>query len=237
MFCVNCGKQNPDGAKFCYNCGTRINTVPAYQTPPAKQAEAAPKASPKPAPAKKKTGFGKGIIISLVVYIVFYACSYVAASWENDASKSDTYSATSKDDSDISFDYNVAAVPPVEEKTGYTSYLDGWWEQVSLKDGNFSLNVSALCFSETVYNCTGLTVNMDVTMNAGTSCKDWQVWGRSGGTFVKLAKVYLPDGDGYVSQNITFQSPVTFDAIAVTPTIVGGYSWSMSLSITDVWAD
>ncbi|MFB9312188.1 FHA domain-containing protein [Nocardioides plantarum] len=30
-FCTNCGKQNPDDARFCAQCGTRILTV----TPPA----------------------------------------------------------------------------------------------------------------------------------------------------------------------------------------------------------
>lgn len=112
--------------------------------------------------------------------------------------------------------------------------LDGQWIDVNLKDGSSILNVSALAFTKTVYNCTSMTVNMNVTMNAGTSCKDWQIWGRNGDTFVKIGKIYLPNGDGYVSQTINFASPVTFDAIAVTPTIVGGYSWSLGLSITDV---
>lgn len=112
--------------------------------------------------------------------------------------------------------------------------LDGQWIDVNLKNGSSILNVSALAFTKTVYNCTSMTVNMNVTMNAGTSCKDWQIWGRNGDTFVKIGKIYLPNGDGYVSQTINFASPVTFDAIAVTPTIVGGYSWSLGLSITDV---
>lgn len=124
---------------------------------------------------------------------------------------------------------------PQQAGTGYLGDLNGQWESVYLKDGNFSLNVSALAFSEPVYSCTKMTINMDVEMNAGTSCKDWQVWGRSGGSFVKLAKIYLANGSGYVSQTITFDTPVTFDAIAVTPTVVGGYSWSMGLSVTDVW--
>lgn len=120
---------------------------------------------------------------------------------------------------------------------GYVGDLNGQWESVHLQDGNFSLSVSALAFSQTIYDCTEMTVNMNVTMNAGTNCKDWQLWGRSGNRFVKLAKIYLPAGDGYTSQTITFDSPVTFDAIAVTPTIPGGYSWSMGLSVTDVWVD
>ncbi len=120
---------------------------------------------------------------------------------------------------------------------GYIGDLTGQWESVHLQDGNNSLSVSALAFTQTIYNCTEMTVNMNVTMNAGTNCKDWQLWGRSGNSFVKLAKIYLPAGDGYTSQTITFDTPVTFNAIAVTPTIPGGYSWSMGLSVTDVWTN
>ena len=30
MYCTNCGKQQPDGSKFCNNCGTHLQTI----TPP-----------------------------------------------------------------------------------------------------------------------------------------------------------------------------------------------------------
>lgn len=126
---------------------------------------------------------------------------------------------------------------PEQTPAGYVGDLSGQWESVHLQDGNSSLSVSALAFSQTIYNCTEMTINMEVSMNAGTHCKDWQLWGRSGNRFVKLAKIYLPAGDGYVSQTVTFRSPVSFDAIAITPTVVGGYSWSMALSVTDVWVD
>ena len=132
----------------------------------------------------------------------------------------------------------ATAAPIVETQSpaaGYIGDLEGEWESVHLQNGNSSLSVHALAFSETIYNCTQLTILMDVTMNAGTNCKDWQLWGRNGNSFVKLAKIYLPAGDGYTSQTITFDSPVTFNAVAVTPTIPGGYSWSMGLAVTDVW--
>lgn len=129
-----------------------------------------------------------------------------------------------------------ATEPPVTTvPAGYIGDLDGEWESVHLQDGNSSLKVYAMAFSETIYNCTEMTILMNVTMNAGTSCKDWQVWGRSGNSFVKIAKIYLDAGDGYTSQTITFDKPVTFNAIAITPTVPGGYSWSMGLAVTDVW--
>lgn len=32
-FCMNCGKQLPDGAKFCLECGTKLGDINAEQTP------------------------------------------------------------------------------------------------------------------------------------------------------------------------------------------------------------
>ena len=33
MFCINCGKQIPDGAKFCSNCGASQNPIPVAEAP------------------------------------------------------------------------------------------------------------------------------------------------------------------------------------------------------------
>lgn len=210
MYCMHCGTKNPDTAKYCNNCGKSMNSAP----------------SPKPA-----GGFFKRALVTLVAFGIFYGIGYVISS-----KPSEEKAAAGKDTGIVSD--LVQPKPEVVVQTepeGYIANLGGSWEQVKLRDGNFNLNVSALSFTETVYNCKEFTVNMDVTMNAGTHCKDWQVWGRTGGKFKKIGKVYLPNGDGYVSQTLTFVNPVTFDAIAITPTIVGGYSWSMGLSITDVY--
>lgn len=149
---------------------------------------------------------------------------------------------------EYAFDPVMCAGFSYEEDTGrrylaeadtdrYTEVLEGTWESVHLNDGSFSMNVSALVFPGMIYNCTKLTVTMDVSMNAGTSCKDWQLWGRTGNQFVKLEKIYLPGGNGRSSETVEFDGPVSFDAIAITPTIPGGYSWSLGMTITDVWTE
>ena len=123
---------------------------------------------------------------------------------------------------------------PTQPKN-YIENVDGYWESTNLKDGNFSLNVHALVFYTPLVRCREMTVNMEVSMNAGTKCKEWQVWGRVNGQFQKIAKISLPAGDGAGSETITFDTPLTFDAVIVTPTVIGGYSWSMGLSVTDAW--
>ena len=94
MFCMNCGKQIPDGAKFCPGCGA--NQQPDTATAPVKGPEATPvkepqasptpqvdlgklfsdnygsaQEKPKPKPKKKKlSGKIKGFLIALLVFVV-----------------------------------------------------------------------------------------------------------------------------------------------------------------------
>lgn len=131
---------------------------------------------------------------------------------------------------------NVISEYGVSE-SGYIPELYGEWENVHLQDGSQKMNVVGMAYPETIYNCTQLTVNMAVEMNAGTSCKEWQLWGRSGGSFVKIAKVPLPAGNGQTSYAVTFDTPVSFDALVLTPTSLGGYSFSIDMWITDVFTN
>ena len=223
MYCTKCGAKNPDDTRFCNGCGSPMSGT-ATQTKPVQ----------KNTGTQKSGGLFTRIVTALIAFAVFYGGSYLVTSLTS-GKKSEPKSSTSQIQIEPAVVSEDLYVQPEVPKTGYIDNLSGSWESVYIQDGNFNLNVSALGFGQTIYNCTGLTVTMDVTMNAGTSCKDWNVWGRSGNTFVKIGKIYLPSGSGYVSQPVTFSTPVTFDAIAVTPTIVGGYSWSMSLAITDVY--
>lgn len=51
MFCINCGKQIPDGAKFCSGCGANQN--PDTVVSPAQEPEATPVKEPVAAPVKE----------------------------------------------------------------------------------------------------------------------------------------------------------------------------------------
>ena len=132
----------------------------------------------------------------------------------------------------VPYDVQGTTVPD-----GYISIVDGDWEKVTLSEGYNTWNVHAYVFSQELKRCREMTVAMNVSMKAGTKCKDWQLWGRVGGKFKKLASITLSAGDGYTEQTIRFDTPVTLDAIAITPTVPGGYSWSMGLAVGDVWTD
>lgn len=210
MYCNHCGAKNPDTAKYCNNCGKLVRSASGS--------------------GRKSSGFDWELLISVVV-LIGVGIFVLNAGFDI---LSGVYSKTKewlgKKDVEVSYavteEYNPAG--------DYTPSLTGTWEEVRINDGSSNLNVGALVLPETISNCTAFTVTMDVTMNAGTKCKDWQVWGRSGGSFVRIGKVYLPEGDGFVSQQLTFANPISFDAIAITPTAKGGYSWSLGLSIENV---
>lgn len=59
MFCPKCGAKNPDGSKFCFNCGEKLREMPQKADAPQAQSvatpEPAPTPEPEPAPAPKPT--------------------------------------------------------------------------------------------------------------------------------------------------------------------------------------
>jgi hypothetical protein len=50
MFCSNCGRENPDNAKFCASCGNLIADTPNQQHAPPPQPQYAPPPQPQYAP-------------------------------------------------------------------------------------------------------------------------------------------------------------------------------------------
>ena len=129
--------------------------------------------------------------------------------------------------------FHYKPADPTEGPDGYIDVLEGHWEEIYLDDGASSIQGHAKVFDKTVYNCTEMTVVMELEMHNNTNCKDWQIWGRNGGSFTRIGKLHHEAGNGNGSFVIKFDTPVTFDAIALTPTIPGGYSWSLGFYLKD----
>lgn len=88
MFCTNCGKQQPDGAKFCTNCGAPLaapksagqtmrqpvtqQPAPAPTPAPARAATPAPTPTPEP---DKKPGRGRGIGVAIACAVIVIAAA------------------------------------------------------------------------------------------------------------------------------------------------------------------
>ena len=74
MFCTNCGRENPDGSKFCTGCGAPVNQAPQqeWQAPqqnfqPEQAAGAWASASPR---VKQKNRWLVPAVIAVVVVAV-----------------------------------------------------------------------------------------------------------------------------------------------------------------------
>ena len=126
----------------------------------------------------------------------------------------------------------VAALPAMRVGAE-TEYLSGDWEEATLKDNSRTWDVHAFRLDETLYNCKSFDLEVDISMNYGARCKDWQVWVGYRGDYSKVGTIYLADGDGYASKTIRLRDATTFDAVAIVPTVQGGYSWSFYLYVSN----
>ena len=55
MFCPKCGAKNPDGSKFCFNCGEKLREMPQKADAPQAQSVATPEPAPTPEPEPAPT--------------------------------------------------------------------------------------------------------------------------------------------------------------------------------------
>lgn len=109
--------------------------------------------------------------------------------------------------------------------------LSGHWESVSIGD----VDGHALVLDSRLTGVTAFDLAMTVEMKANTRCENWDVWVRSSrsGSFEKVGSIYLSGGNGYASKTVRLSNAMNVDAVIVTPTIPGGYSWSLSLEISN----
>lgn len=106
-------------------------------------------------------------------------------------------------------------------------YIEGHWESAKIKTGSSIFTISGWVFDRPM-SLKKVNIAMNVSMNRGASCREWQLWGRVNGKYIVLGQIYLPNGDGYTEAEVEWSGYKTIDALAIAPTIVGGYSWTMN---------
>ena len=120
---------------------------------------------------------------------------------------------------------------PDDDDDGGIDFLPGDYEKVSIQNGRSSINTYALVLEKPLRSVKSFGVAVDVEMQNNTSCKDWDVYIRTGGSFTKVGQLYLEDGDGFGYAIVELKTAQSFDAVAVIPTKIGGYSWMSSIGV------
>ena len=74
MFCEHCGKQIPDGSRFCESCGAPVAARSGGQTPaytqPTRPVQARPAQNAAAQPTKRKVRLGPILLVLAVVLLV-----------------------------------------------------------------------------------------------------------------------------------------------------------------------
>lgn len=136
------------------------------------------------------------------------------------------------DDDIVRYDNSeVQAAGATADPSNYIDSLQGDWQTVSLDSSH--TEASAIVFTQKI-RCKEMTVNIKIEMNYGARCKDWELWARIDGKWQKLEQISLPDGNGSTVHTVTFDTPANLDAVSITPTIAGGYSWTEWLWLSDI---
>jgi len=112
-------------------------------------------------------------------------------------------------------------------------FLDGDYEKVNIHKGGSSYSIHAFVLDTPLKKVKSFGVAINVEMLKNTHCEDWDVYIRTGGSFTKVGNIYLEDGDGYGSTTVYLKNAKNFDAVAVIPTVPGGYSWRLALGVYD----
>lgn len=109
--------------------------------------------------------------------------------------------------------------------------VEGHWSDKTTKLGDVETTLYVL--NNALVNCTEVTIQINVEMKAGTHCENWVLWARVNGSVEKCCEFELPGGDGAAEVTFTFDPSLSFDAITVTPTVPGGYSWDVGLGVVN----
>lgn len=109
--------------------------------------------------------------------------------------------------------------------------VSGHWDGTT-SIGNANVGVYAL--DTPIKGCKKMTITASFDMKAGTHCKDWTIYARSGGRWEKVGSLYLPNGTGEGTETLKMDGTKYIDAVTLAPTVPGSYSWSWGLVVYNV---
>ena len=108
------------------------------------------------------------------------------------------------------------------------------WADAKIRTTYGTVTTSAYVLDTPAKNCSSFDLDVEIEMKKNTKCYDWDIWVRSGGKFVKAGSLSLLGGTGSASKTVKLSPAKNFDAVAITPTTRGSYSWSLGMAVSNV---
>lgn len=110
-------------------------------------------------------------------------------------------------------------------------------EDITIQTQGDSIDTYAYILSTPAVNCRSFRLDVNINMKGNAKCKNWDVWIGNGNLYSKAGTLYLPGGTGSTTAVIQLKIAKTFDSITLTPTTRGSFSWTMSISLSDIQED
>lgn len=129
--------------------------------------------------------------------------------------------------SDIQVDTTISNTPG-------SGVMAGGWDDVTFREGRQTYNAAAFVLATPATDCASFDIAIEVGMKGKARCKEWTVWVRERGEFYRIGDLYLSNGQGFVSATMYPRSHGSFDAVAVVPTALGSYTYSLDMEISNI---
>ena len=115
-------------------------------------------------------------------------------------------------------------------------YVIGTWsDERYTKNGAWS---GIYQLDQTLYNCKKFTLYFKQENSSNLTLTSFNLHVRSNGTWNTVGTFAMEKGSSVESWTVfEFPEGITFDAVAVTPTVSGNYRYTSWVGVEDVWLD
>lgn len=215
----------------CGLCAAEMRVRPYNPAPPPPRPVPTPTPSPSPRPAPtprpapappkpQKSRWSSFLPLVLIVLAILFVRS--CAEDQRTATYEPAATYTTASETAASRDTNLSYVSGTWAADRYT-HTNGAWSGIYQLD-------------QTLYNCKKFTLYFKQENTTNLTLTSFNLHLRSYGTWTTVGSFTMEKGSSVETRVLCeFPEGMTFDAVAVTPTVGGNYSYSSWIGVEDVW--